>query len=131
MDLEDKIIIDDDVEVKCKDANINQNSNYSAQQNVYTNSNIQKTNVLSLAFSKKYLALSLSTISILLALFMKFLTHCGVFSRVFYGIWFFLTASLAGTAFVLNIINFAKNKKIDFNVSSVISFLAIIILFLV
>lgn len=135
MNLDDKIIIDDDVEVKYQQQTSNEekqnNNNNDNYRNVYTNNNINKVNYFSLAFSKKYIALTFSTISILLVLFMKFIGLCGVRSLAFFGIWFLLSASLAGVALVLNIINFAKNKKIDFNVSSIISFLAILALLLV
>lgn len=128
MNLDDKIIIDDDVEIKYNEnGNINQQT---SQNNNYSNKNIQKSNFFQMAFSKRYLALTLATISIIFSIFMRFLAYCGVYSRAFFGIWFFLTASFAGIAFIMNIINFAKNKKVDFNVSSIISFLAIIILFL-
>lgn len=128
MNLDDKIIIDDDVEIKY-DENINhqeQKQNFN-----YSNNNIQKSSTLSILFSKKYLALTTATISIVLALFMKFLAFCGVASHAFFGIWFFLCAGFATTSLIINVVNFAKNKKIDLNVSSILTFLAILILFLI
>ena len=128
MNLDDKIIIDDEVEIKY-DENLNhqeqnQNTNYS-------NNNIQKLSTLNILFSKKYLALTTATISIVLTLFLKFLIVCGATSRVFFGIWFFLCAGFATVPLIMNVINFAKNKKVDLNVSSILTFLAILILFLI
>ncbi len=130
MNLDDKIIVDDEVEIKY-DENANSNSTNQAQNYNYSNTNIRKSNFFSIAFSKRYVALTLATLSVLFSLFMKFLMCCGVISFAFYGIWFFISASFAGVSLVMNIVNYAKNKKVDFNVSSIICFLAIIILFLI
>ena len=126
MSLEDKIVIDDDVEIK-----YDQNLNQQEPSIQYSNNNIQKSNTFNILFSKKYLALTTATISIILALFMKFLFFCGVSSPVFFGIWFFLCAGFATISLIINVVNFAKNKKIDLNVSSILTFLAILILFLI
>ena len=131
MNFDDKIIVDDDVEVKYEvNANQNQNQNQQPQNNSYTNNNIRTESFLSLAFSKKYIALTLSTISIILTMFLRFIKYCSVTSLAFYAIWFFLSAGLVATSLIINVINFAKNKKLDFNVSSIITLVAILVLFL-
>lgn len=126
---DDRIILDDDIEVEYQ--RNDQNEERKSEALSYSNKNVSTQSFFSLAFSKKYIALTLATISIILALFMKFLMCCGVTSRAFYGIWFFLTAGLCTASLLMNIINFAKNKKVDLNVSSIITFLSLLFLFLI
>lgn len=126
---DDRIILDDDVEVEYQKNNNNEERKLDAVS--YSNRNVSTNNFFGLAFSKKYLALTFATISIIMALFMRFLLLCGVTSRAFFGIWFFVCAGLCVTSLIMNIINFAKNKKVDLNVSSIITFLSLILLFLI
>ena len=125
---DDRIILDDDVEVEYQK---NDNEERKSEAISYSNKNVNTNNFFSIAFSKKYIALTLSTISIIFALFMRFFMVCGVTSRAFFGILFFITASLCVTSLIINIINFAKNKKVELNVSSIITFLSLILLFLI
>lgn len=129
MNFDDKIIVDDDVEIKYNE-NANQNQQSQKINYSYTNNNIRKESFLRLAFSKRYIALTLSTISIVLSLFLRFIKYCGVTSYAFFAIWFFMSASLASTSLIFNVLNFAKNKKIDFNVSTIITLVSIFVLVL-
>lgn len=127
---DDKIIIDDEVEVKFEQKPVD-NEIRKAEVVNYSNSNVRTENVFQILFSKKYLALTLASLSILLVLFLKFLVICGVSSHAFLGIWFFICMGLSGAALILNLIYYAKNKKVDFNVSTIITILSLICLFLI
>ena len=128
--LDDRIILDEEVEVKYEEKPL-----VAAQQKEetvnYSNKNIYTTNIFGTLFSKKYIALTLSSLAIILTLFMKFIMVCGATSLAFYGIWFFLCAGCSATALILNIISYAKNKKVDFNVSTIITILSLLFLFLI
>lgn len=123
---DDRIILDDEVEVEFQEGTNNVNNDVS-----YSNKNVSTSNFFSLAFSKKYLALTFATISVFMSVFLQFLLICGVTSRALLGIWFFLSASFCLASLTINIINFAKNKKIELNVSSIISFISLFLLFLI
>lgn len=127
---DDRIIIDEEIEVKY-DQKEHENEIRKMESLNYSNHNIRTNNFFEIIFSKKFLAVTLVTISLLLTLFLKFLLVCGVTNRAFMGICFFICAGLTGTSLVLNIISFAKNKKIDFNVSTILTLLSLIILFLI
>jgi len=118
--------LDDEVEVEYSQQNLNEQHNSS-----YSNRNVNTYNFFEKAFSKKFLALTFATISIILTLFTKFLAICGATSAVLYAILFFINATLCTISLVSNIIVFAKNKKIDLNVSSVITFVALLLLILI
>lgn len=126
---DDRIILDDEVEVKYEEAKANEERRTDIV--TYSNRNLSRNNFFSLAFSKKFLALTFSSLSILMTLFMKFLMICGVSSLAFFGLWFFMCAGLTGAALVINVINYTKNKKVEFNVSTIITILSLIVLFLV
>lgn len=126
---DDKIIIDDEVEFKYE-ADKKPIQAERVDVTTYSNQNVRPYSFFGTIFSKKYIALTLATMSIILTLFMKFLVICGATSRAFYGIWFFLCGGLSVSALILNIINFAKNKKFEFNVSSILTILSIVFLML-
>ena len=127
---DDRIIVDDEVEIKYEQK-LEDNNERKEDVIAYSNKNIATQNVFQILFSKKYLALTLSTLSILCTLFLKFMFACGVTSNVFYGIWFFLCAGLAGTALVINVVSYAKNKKVEYNVSTIITLIALFALFVI
>ena len=119
----DNFILDDDVEVE-----YSQRNSQEPRINNYSNQNVNTYNFFERAFSKKFLALTLATISIILSIFTKFLAICGVTSTVLFGIIFFLYATICIISLVSNNLNFAKIKKVELNVSSVITFVALLIL---
>ena len=140
---------DDEVEVRFDENLLNKNSGYnngqiyeqnfshvaehsvqSGENRAYSNANVRTSGVGAI-FQKKYIAILLSTLSIVMTLFMKFLIVCGATSKAFLGIWFFLCAGIAATSLILTVINSVKAKKLNFNVSSIITFLALIALFLI
>lgn len=121
---DDKFILDDNVEYEYSQQNLNE----QRISNNYSNQNVNTYNFFERAFSKKFLALTLATISIILSIFTKFLAICGVTSTVLFGIIFFFNATICIISLVSNILNFAKIKKIELNVSSVITFVALLIL---
>lgn len=129
---DDKIIYDDDEAIEIKYEQKNQDNELKKFEAVnYSNRNIATNNFFQTIFSKKYLALTLASLSILLILFFKFLLVCGVTNRAFMGIWFFICASLTGTALVLNILNYVKNKRVDFNVSTILTLISLLSLFII
>lgn len=131
MNYNDRIILDDDVEIEYQERNNSSNNENVNTYTSYSNNNVNTNNFFSRIFSKKYLALTLATMSVFMTVFMEFLIICGVKSHAFLGIWFFISAGLCLAALTMNIINFAKNKKVDLNVSSIISFISLFLLFLI
>ena len=127
---DDRIVIDEEIEVEYNNTD-RENENRKMEVMNYSNQNVRTNNLLEIIFSKKYLAVTLCAISLILTLFLKFLIVCGVTSRAFIGIWFFICSALTGTSLVLNIIYFAKNKKVDFNVSTILTILSLVTLFLI
>jgi len=116
---------EDDVEVKFEEKQeIVEESKY--ETTTYRNKNIPTSNFFQTAFSKKYLVITLSSLSILLTLFFKFLLVCGVYNHAFLGVWFFLCAGLTGTALILNILYYVKTKKVEFNVSTILTLISLI-----
>lgn len=126
---DDRIIIDEEIEVKYEKKD-EENEIRKIESLNYSNHNVRTNNFFEIIFSKKFLAVTLVSISLLLTLFLKFLIVCGVSSRAFIGIWFFICSGLTGTSLVLNIISYAKNRRIDFNVSTILTFLSLLILFI-
>ena len=127
---DDRIVIDEEIEVKYEKKDEEKEMRKMEFLN-YSNQNVRTINFFQIVFSKKYLAVTLVSLSLLLTLFLKFLIVCGVHSRAFIGIWYFICASLTGTSLVLNIIAYVKNKKVDFNVSTILTFLSLLILFII
>jgi len=127
---DDRIIIDEEIEVQY-DKKEQENETRKMETLNYSNKNVRTNNLFEIIFSKKYLAVTLVSISLLMTLFLKFLIVCGVTSRAFIGIWFFICGALTGASLVLNIISYAKNKKVDFNVSTILTVLSLITLFLI
>lgn len=123
---DDKMIVDDEVEFKYNDQN-RQNQQEQERINVttYSNQNVRQSSFFSVIFSKKFIALTISTLSIIMTFFLKFLRICGVYNAAFNAIWFFLCAGLSISALILNIVGFTKTKKFDFNVSSVLTILSL------
>ena len=127
---DDRIILDEEIEVEYNKKNeANEIRKYDVVN--YSNQNVRTKNFFEIAFSKKYLAVTLVTMSLLLTLFLKFLLVCGVTSTGFLGIWFFICAGLTGTSLVLNILSYVKNKKVEFNVSTILTILSLVVLFLI
>lgn len=127
---DDRIIVDDEVEVKFEQKQEeNEQRKYEAIN--YSNKNITTNNFFQTAFSRKFLALTLASLSIILTMFFKFLLICGVTSKAFMGIWFFICASLGVSALILNILFYVKNKKVDFNVSTILTLISLLGLILI
>jgi len=125
--MEDKDFLDDNVEIKIENT---QNSIRKEEAISYSNTNVNTYNFFDIIFSKKFLPLTLSIISLILLFFMKFLAICGVVSPAFYGIFFFLSAGIALTATILIVIKFVKNKKIEFDIPVFFNILSLIFLIL-
>lgn len=129
---DDRIIYDDEEDIEVKYEQKNEENEIRKFEAVnYSNKNIATNNFFQIIFSKKYLALTLASLSILLILFLKFLLVCGVTSKAFMGIWYFICASLSGTALILNILNYVKNKKVDFNVSTILTLISLLSLLII
>lgn len=128
---DDRIIVDDEVEVKFEQKQQEENEQRKYEAINYSNKNIATNNFFQTAFSKKFLALTLASLSIILTMFFKFLLICGVTSKAFMGIWFFICASLSVSALILNILFYIKNKKVDFNVSTILTLISLLGLILI
>jgi len=127
---DDRIVLDEEIEVKYEKKDESNEIRKMETLN-YSNQNIRTNNFFQIIFSRKYLAVTLVSLSLLLTLFLRFLIICGVTNRAFIGIWFFLCAALTGTSLILNIISYTKLKKIDFNVSTILTILSLLFLFLI
>lgn len=119
--------MDDEVEVSVSSA---ENETRTKEVISYSNANIVHYNFFDVIFSKKFLPLTLSVLALFFLLFMKFMAVCGVVSRAFHGIFFFISAGLALTSTILNVIRFAKNKKIEFDVATIFNLIVLIFLIL-
>lgn len=127
---DDRIVLDEELEVEYQQPSIvNEPTKFEATN--YSNRNVATNNFFEIAFSKKYLALTLASLSILFTLFFKFLIVCGVTSSAFMGIWFFINASLSGTSLVLNILSYIKTRKVEFNVSTILMLISLLGLLLI
>lgn len=125
--MEENNLMDDEVEVKL---NSTENEKRTKEVISYSNANIVHYNFFDVIFSKKFLSLTFSVLSLFFLLFMKFMVVCGVTSRAFHGIFFFISAGLALTSTVLNVVKFAKNKKIEFDVATILNLIVVVFLIL-
>lgn len=125
--MEERNMLDDEVEVSVNSA---EKENRTSEVISYSNANIVHYNFFDVIFSKKFLSLTFSVISLFLLFFMKFMAVCGVVSRAFHGIFFFLSASFALTSTILNVIKFARNKKIEFDVATIFNLIVLVFLIL-
>lgn len=125
--MEEKNVLDDDVEVSVKSA---EKETRTSDVISYSNANIVHYNFFDVIFSKKFLSITFSIIALFLTLFIKFMAICGVTSRAFHGIFFFIAAGFAFTGTIMNLVKFAKNKKIEFDVATIINIVTLVFLIL-
>lgn len=123
--MEDKEILDEEIEVSI---NSNEKGSRSSEVISYSNANIVHYNFFDVVFSKKFLSLTFSIFALFFLMFMKFMAVCGVTSRAFHGIFFFISAGFALTSTILNVIKFAKNKKIEFDVATIFNLIVLVFL---
>lgn len=125
--MDDRIILDDDVEVKL-DEKIKTQELRKEESINYSNQNVNKYNFFDVIFSKKFMPLTFSIISIIFLTFMKFIAICGAHSAAFFAIFFFIGAGFSIAGLILNTIKYVKNKKIEFDVPTFINILSLIFL---